>query len=177
MIRKEGSVNMHSKSHRYQVQILWTGNTGQGTSSYRGYERSHTILIPNKPPILGSSDPSFRGDRTKYNPEDLFVASLSSCHMLWYLHLCTEASIVVTDYQDNPVGTMVETANGSGHFTEVILNPIVAIANSDPPLLDETNRHRAEQLHETAHQFCFLANSVNFPVRCKPTIHLAQATG
>jgi organic hydroperoxide reductase OsmC/OhrA len=93
-------LTVDNKSHRYQVQVLWTGNTGQGTDNYKSYERSHKITVEGKPAILGSSDPAFRGDKSKHNPEELLLASLSSCHMLWYLHLCAEASIVVTDYFD-----------------------------------------------------------------------------
>lgn len=150
------------KIHAYPVQIFWTGNTGQGTVGYRDYERSHEILVEGKPTILGSSDPNFRGDVARHSPEELLVASLSACHMLWYLHLCSEASIVVTDYVDQAVGSMVETKDGSGYFTEVMLQPTVTITpNSDV--------NRAKQLHEQAHKLCFIANSMNFPVICKPT--------
>ncbi len=148
--------------HHYRVQVLWTGNIGQGTSSYRAYERSHEISAVGKPPLPGSSDPVFRGEQTKYNPEELLVASLSACHMLWYLHLCSEASVIVTDYQDRAEGTMLENANG-GHFTGVVLKPVVTITSS-------SNKAQAEGLHEKAHHRCFIANSVNFPVRCEPVI-------
>lgn len=151
------------KTHSYPVQILWTGNTGQGTTRYRDYERSHEIVVEGKPTILGSSDPAFRGDVAKHSPEELLVASLSACHMLWYLHLCSEASIVVTDYVDHAVGKMIETKDGGGYFTEVLLKPTVTVTpNSD---VDQ-----ATQLHEQAHKFCFIANSMNFPVECQPTI-------
>jgi organic hydroperoxide reductase OsmC/OhrA len=152
------------KTHSYPVQVLWTGNTGQGTLSYRDYERSHEVLVEGKPTILGSSDPAFRGDVSRHSPEDLLVASLSACHMLWYLHLCSEASIVVTDYVDQAVGKMVETRDRGGYFTEVILKPTVTVMlNSD--------ENQARQLHEQAHKLCFIANSMNFPVTCKPTIN------
>ncbi|MEM8809294.1 MAG: OsmC family protein [Cyanobacteria bacterium P01_G01_bin.38] len=151
------------KTHCYQTQILWTGNTGQGTASYRGYERSYEIIVEGKPSIVGSSDPAFRGDKTKHNPEELLVASLSSCHMLWYLHLCSAASIVVTHYLDQAVGTLVEAEDGSGHFSEVVLKPIVTVTRG-------SDRQQAAQLHDQAHQFCFVANSMNFPVRCEPVI-------
>ncbi len=151
------------KTHRYYTQVLWTGNLGQGTANYKSYERSHEIVVEGKPIILGSSDPAFRGDQAKYNPEELLVASLSTCHMLWYLHLCAEASVVVTHYLDQAVGTMLETEDGGGCFAEVVLKPVVVITpNSD--------RNQAEQLHEQAHRFCFVANSVNFPVLCEPSI-------
>ncbi len=158
----------NEKIHRYRTQVVWTGNLGQGTTSYRAYERSHEIRVEGKPLIAGSSDPAFRGDKTKYNPEELFVASLSTCHMLWYLHLCAEASIVVTGYLDQAVGPMVETDDGGGRFTEVVLKPIVTVAPG-------SDQDQAEQLHEQAHHFCFLANSVNFPVLCEPSIQVATA--
>jgi organic hydroperoxide reductase OsmC/OhrA len=146
------------KHHHYKTTIEWTGNKGTGTSNYRDYERSHTISVENKPVIEGSSDPAFLGDKTKYNPEEMLLSSLSSCHMLWYLHFCSEEGIIVTDYIDNAIGTMEETTNGSGHFTEVILNPTVTIT-------DETQIEKAKELHIKANEFCFIANSVNFPVR------------
>lgn len=149
------------KNHHYKTLITWTGNKGTGTSSYRSYERSHTIAIAHKPNILGSSDPAFRGDRNKHNPEDLLVSSLSACHMLWYLHLCSEAGIIVVDYQDEAAGTMTETANGGGQFTEVTLNPVVTVASSD--MISQAN-----ELHTKAHELCFITNSVNFPVKCNP---------
>ena len=160
---------MHAdgKTHLYQVDLRWTGNTGQGTASYRTYERSHEITVEGKPPIFGSSDPTFRGDQTRYNPEELLVASLSACHMLWYLHLCASARLVVTNYVDRPIGTMVETEEGGGRFIEVVLKPVVTVqAGSDLALI--------EQLHEKAHHLCFIANSMNFPVLCEPSVHLEK---
>ena len=151
------------KDHSYQVTVRWTGNQGQGTKTYTGYKRDHEISVDGKLTIPGSSDPTFRGDRTRYNPEDLLVASLSTCHMLWYLHLCSQAGIVVTDYLDDAKGTMKETSDGGGYFTEVLLRPAVTMAlGADLDL--------ASQLHENAHHLCFIANSVNFPVRCEPSM-------
>ncbi|SFD97677.1 Organic hydroperoxide reductase OsmC/OhrA [Chitinophaga sp. CF118] len=150
------------EQHQYRATIRWTGNKGEGTSNYRAYERSHSISIDNKLTILGSSDPAFRGDRTKHNPEDLLVSSLSACHMLWYLHLCSEAGVIIVDYVDNATGIMIETSNGGGQFAEVILNPIVTVADSS--MIDKAN-----ELHKKANELCFIANSVNFPVRHNPT--------
>ena len=113
--------------HHFKATIKWTGNNGTGTDNYRNYERSHQIIIENKSDILGSSDPVFRGDNTKHNPEELLVSSLSACHMLSYLHLCAEAGVIVTDYIDNPTGIMVTTSNGGGQFTEVTLHPVVIV--------------------------------------------------
>ncbi len=153
---------MHEQ-HQYKATIKWTGNKGTGTDHYKNYERSHEIHIENKPAIAASSDAAFRGDKTKHNPEDLLLSSLSSCHMLWYLHLCSEAGVVVVDYIDNATGTMVETSNGGGHFTEVTLNPTVTVTES-------TMTERAKTLHKKANGLCFIANSVNFPVRHHLTI-------
>lgn len=150
------------KEHTYKLNIQWTGNTGSGTINYRSYERSHVISAENKPEIFASSDPAFRGDKTKYNPEELLVASLSGCHMLWFLHLCAEAGIVVSGYTDNPTGIMIETENGGGKFKEVILRPEVTVQNAQSvELLGE--------MHKKAHELCFIANSVNFPVKHIPT--------
>ena len=147
--------------HHYNLTVKWTGNTGTGTSNYRSFERSHTIIAGNKPAIFASSDPAFRGDKTKYNPEELFLASLSSCHMLWYLHLCAEAGVIVTDYVDNATGIMLETPDGGGHFTEVTLNPVVTVS-------EIAMTEKANELHTKANALCFIANSVNFPVYHKP---------
>ncbi len=116
------------QQHNYVIEVKWTGNSGQGTDTYRSYERSHTVSIKGKPTLQCSSDVAFRGDKTKYTPEELLVASLSGCHMLWYLHLCAEAGVVVVDYADKATGTMVENTGGNGQFTEVMLYPIVTVA-------------------------------------------------
>ena len=158
---------MSDKSHLYAVKVTWTGNLGKGTSDYTAYTRNHEIIVGERPVILGSSDPAFRGDPTRYNPEDLLVSSLSSCHMLWYLHLCAEAKIIVTSYVDCAEGTMMETKETGGHFSEVILRPSVTIA-------DGSQTDLARELHARAHHLCFIANSVNFPVRCEPKIKEAE---
>jgi organic hydroperoxide reductase OsmC/OhrA len=149
-------------SHHYKATITWTGNSGTGTSSYRAYGRDHSISVEGKPDIPASSDPAFRGDKTRYNPEELLVASISSCHMLWFLHLCAEAGVIVVEYSDNATGTMVETADGGGHFTEVTLYPKVMVT-------DESMIAKANELHHKANKMCFIANSVNFPVLHQPT--------
>ncbi len=152
---------MAGKQHLYPIRMTWTGNTGTGTANYRTYDRAHEYSVPGKPVIPGSSDPAFRGDGTRYNPEELLVMAMSSCHMLWYLHLCAEAKVIVTAYDDQAVGTLLEVAATGGHFTEIVLRPTVTLqAGSDAAV--------AEQLHERAHHLCFVANSVNFPVRCEP---------
>ena len=150
-----------ARQHSYAVAVTWTGNTGTGTSGYRNYERSHDISASGKPTIPGSSDPAFRGDPARWNPEELLVASLSACHKLWYLHLCAEAGVVVEAYADEAVGVMEESSDGGGQFIEVILRPRVRIA----PASDQT---KALALHHAAHAKCFIARSVNFPVKCEP---------
>lgn len=149
------------KEHHYQTIINWTGNNGSGTSGYAAYERSYSISITNKPTIAGSSDPAFRGNPSKHNPEELLVASLSSCHMLWYLHLCSEAGVIVTDYEDSAIGIMLETADGGGFFQEVVLKPVVTVKH-------ESMIEKAMELHSKANAFCFIAKSVNFPVHHSP---------
>lgn len=151
------------RTHRYSSTIIWTGNRGTGTDNYKNYERSHRILVKNKQEISASSDPSFRGDNTKHNPEELFLSSLSSCHMLWYLHLCSEAGIIVLEYSDNCTGIMTESLNGAGKFSEVTLNPVVTVKN-------KAMIEKAIALHKKANELCFLANSVNFRIIHKPTI-------
>jgi organic hydroperoxide reductase OsmC/OhrA len=149
------------REHIYKVNLKWTGNNGSGTSDYRTYERSHVINSDLKAEILASSDPAFRGDKTKYNPEELLVASLSSCHMLWFFHLCADSGVVVTEYTDDPEGIMIEDGNKGGKFKEVTLQPIVTV-------VDRNMIEKVEEIHKKAHALCFVANSVNFPVFHKP---------
>lgn len=147
------------KTHHYSVDVEWTGNTGAGTSGYRNYQRRHEISAgAGKPPIPGSSDPAFRGDGARWNPEELLVASISACHQLWYLHLCAEAGIVVLAYRDRAEGEMEEQADGSGSFQRVILRPQVTVAAG-------SDMAKARELHGAAHAKCFIARSVNFPVQ------------
>ena len=146
-----------AKEHHYTVTVEWTGNRGTGTSGYRAYGREHVITAEGKPPIAGSSDPAFRGDAGRWNPEELLVASLSTCHKLWYLHLCADAGIAVLAYRDEAAGTMVEDADGGGRFSRVVLRPLVTVqAGNDADL--------ALRLHRDAHAKCYVAGSVNFPV-------------
>jgi len=153
----------NGKFHHYKATIRWTGDKGLGTSYYNAYEREHKIIIGNKIDIHGSSDPVFKGDPSKHNPEDLFLFSLSACHMLWYLHLCSQAGVVVKEYIDEATGIMHETENGGGKFSEVSLNPIVTVTES-------AMKDKAYQLHHEANRFCFIANSVNFPIYHHPQI-------
>jgi organic hydroperoxide reductase OsmC/OhrA len=150
-----------SKEHFYHLSLRWTGNKGDGTSSYTSYERSHIISGENKPEIQASSDPAFRGDSSVYNPEELLVASLSGCHMLWFLHLCAKDGIVVVDYTDNPTGVLTEEGAAGGRISAVTLNPIVTIT-------DANSLRKLNDLHKQANQLCFIANSVNFKVNHNP---------
>src|ERR1700682_5263464 len=146
------------KSHRFEVHTTWTGNLGPGTSDYRNYKRDHEITGPRKAAVIsGSSDPAFRGDGSRYNPEELLVAALSACHMLWVLHLCADAGIVITEYSDQALGVMTENENGSAQFTGVTLRPVMAITGLARPA-------EASAIHDRAHALCALARSVNFPV-------------
>ncbi len=152
------------KSHHYTTTLRWTGNLGPGTSNYKAYSRDHEHSTPGKSaPIPGSSDPHFRGDGTRYNPEELLVASLSSCHMLWYLHLCADAGIVVTAYEDAATGEMRENPDGSGEFASVTLRPRATITRDE-------QRAAALHLHHEAARLCFIARSVRFPVHHEPEI-------
>jgi organic hydroperoxide reductase OsmC/OhrA len=156
-----------NKTHHYAVTVQWTGNTGTGTSSYRSYGRQHEITGESgKPPIPGSSDPVFRGDSARWNPEELLIAALSACHQLAYLHLCAVAGIVVVNYLDLAEGVMKETEDGSGSFQRVTLHPEVTVAPG-------SDAAKAHQLHEAAHAVCFIAKSVNFPVLHEAQIRLA----
>ena len=156
---------MPEHEHHYAVTVQWTGNTGTGTSAYRAYERGHEIsaATEGKPPIPGSSDPAYRGDPMRWNPEELLVASLAACHKLWYLHICAVNHVIVTDYVDHAEGWMPVDANGIGSFRRVLLRPIVTIA-------PESDAERARALHHDAHRMCNIASSVNFPVDHEPEI-------
>ncbi len=149
--------------HRYELTVTWTGNTGEGTSTYRGYKRTHTVTAEGPPELLGSADRTFHGDRERWNPEQLLLASLAQCHMLSYLHVCVDAGVVVTQYVDRPTGSMKTETDGSGRFTEVVLHPEIVVAH-------ESMIEAAKQAHHRANELCFIANSVNFRVRHQPAI-------
>lgn len=156
------------KKHNYKVTLEWTGNKGSGTFDYRSYGRNHKIDIENKPDsLLGSSDPNFRGDSTRYNPEELFMSSISACHMLWYLHLCSVNGVIVTEYQDIATGVLEEDADGSGRFKSVTLHPTILVSES-------TMIDKAKELHHDANKMCFIANSLNISVGHEPSITAIQ---
>jgi organic hydroperoxide reductase OsmC/OhrA len=149
-------------THSYELTVRWTGDTGSGTSSYRSYRRDHEVAAAGKPSIAGSADPAFRGDPQRWNPEELLVASLSQCHMLWFLHLAAVGGVVIRSYVDKPTGVLTEDADGSGAFSEVVLHPRVTV--TDPGMIDSVAR-----LHGRAHELCYIARSVSFPVRHEPS--------
>ncbi len=153
-----------NRQHHYKTKITWTGNNGAGTISAKDYERSHLIEIAGKNAIMGSSDAPFRGDVSKHNPEDFLVSALSACHMLWYLHLCADAGVIITAYIDSAQGLMEEKNGGGGNFVEVTLHPQITLKN-------RSMLERAEKLHEAANSKCFIANSCNFPVKHAATYH------
>ncbi len=151
------------KEHTYELSVAWTGNRGEGTSDIRGYDRAHTVSTDGPPDLLGSADPHFLGDPTRWNPEQLFVAAISQCHLLWYLGLCARNGVVVQEYVDSPVGTMATEPDGSGRFTEVVLHPVVVVGSPDQVA-------KAQSLHDDAHRMCFIAQSVSCTVRHEPEV-------
>ena len=158
-----------TRTYRYALEVRWTGNTGEGTRTYTSYTRDYVIAEGAKPPLAGSSDPAFRGDPGRYNPEEMLLGALSACHMLWYLHLAAEAGTVVTDYTDRPTGTMEVGRGGIGRFTAATLRPrIVVAAGADLAL--------ADSLHGPAHQRCFIVNSINFPLEIAGEVSVAPSS-
>lgn len=153
-------------THSYATELTWTGNTGAGTESYRSYRRTCEVRAPGKPVLAGSSDPHFRGDADRWNPEELLVAALSQCHLLSFLHAAAAAGVVVVDYADGASGTLAVEGTG-GRMTSVVLRPVVTVASADMAA-------RCGELHDRAHADCFIASSVNFPVTHEPTVRVAS---
>jgi organic hydroperoxide reductase OsmC/OhrA len=155
---------MPGREHEYQVTARWTGNRGDGTTSYTAYARDYEITAgaPGREVILGSSDSAFRGDPSRWNPEELFIAAVSACHKLWYLHLCATEGVIVIEYVDRASGVVAEAADGSGHFTSITLRPEIVVTRS-------LDLEKARALHHDAHRKCFIANSIKTPVTVEPT--------
>ena len=153
---------MAGRARLYEANITWTGNRGQGTSAYAAYGRDHVAHTAGKPDLPMSAEQAFLGDPARHNPEDLLVGAISSCHMLWYLHLCANAGIIVRAYDDRPFGRLIESPEIGGHFESVLLRPKVTVESGDV--------QEALRLHQDAHKKCFIANSVNFPVLIEPAI-------
>ncbi len=156
-----------AKEHDYACRVDWTGNRGDGTRTYLGYDRTWDVATPGKPSIRCSNDPLLGGNPALPNPEDLLLASLSACHMLWYLHLASSVKIIVHRYTDNPLGTGEVHPNGSGRFLRAILRPAIVVAAG-------TNLEQAEAIHHDVHRYCFIAQSVNFPIRYAPTFEVLE---
>ena len=150
------------KRHDYHLICRWTGDQGEGTASYRSYSRSHRIEFETKPAIEGSSDPAFLGDPSRHNPEDLLLASISACHMLWYLHLCSANGLILKRYEDSAEAVMEESERG-GAFSLAVLKPVCTFEG-------DIDADQARALHAEAHSHCFIANSLNFPIHCEPVI-------
>ena len=151
-----------ARTHTYTATITWTGNRGEGTANYRAYAREHQIAIDGKPTIPGSADAAFLGDATRWNPEDMLLSSISTCHMLWFLHLASDAGWVVESYEDHANAEMRMNPDGSGQFSSATLHPVVTLSAGDPALSDD--------LHHKAHAMCFIARSLNFDVTCEATV-------
>jgi organic hydroperoxide reductase OsmC/OhrA len=149
--------------HTYDLTVTWTGNRGEGTTGIKDYDRDHLVAAEGHEDIEGTADPGFLGDPTKWNPEQLFTASIAQCHMLWYLGLCSRRGVVVHEYVDAAVGTMVAETNGKARFTKVVLRPRIVVGAEDQV-------EAATTLHDKAHEMCFIAQSVNFPVTVEPEI-------
>jgi len=156
---------MNTKTHHYEAQIAWTGAGESGTKNYKSYSRYYNVNVAGKPAIAGSSDPAFRGDPVCHNPEDMLVASVSSCHMLWYLHLCSVSGVTVTSYVDDAVGVMEEDASGKGRFTKITLYPKITITAM-------SNMEKAQSAHKKANEMCFIANSLNCPIDHEASIEI-----
>jgi organic hydroperoxide reductase OsmC/OhrA len=154
-----------AKLHDFASSIIWTGNRGEGTRAYKGYDRTWDIVLPGKDIIHCSNDPLLGGDPAKMNPEDLLISALSACHMLWYLHLASNAGIVVSDYRDDPIGHGETLPNGAGRFLAAVLRPKISVQEG-------ADLSIAAELHHKVHDFCFIARSVNFPVSYEPTFNI-----
>ena len=156
--------------HQFDTRIVWTGNVGQGTRTYRGYERTWEVAVAGRAPILCSNDPRLGGDPKKMNPEDMLLSALSACHMLWYLHLASDAGIIVESYEDSPVGHAESDPSGAGRFTSAVLRPQIGVAPN-------TDLARADAIHHKIGKVCFIARSVAFPIDHQATYKVVPQSG
>jgi organic hydroperoxide reductase OsmC/OhrA len=154
-------------THSYGIEVTWTGNTGTGTSSRRAYSRNHEVAAAGPALILGSSDAAFRGDAARWNPEQLYLASIAQCHMLWYLDLAARAGVIVTAYEDRPTGIMIEEASGAGQFESVTLRPTMTITPVSDPAV-------AAELHDQVSDYCFIARSIKTPIHHEVVVHVEE---
>lgn len=153
--------------HDFQVDVVWTGNTGQGTNDDHSYRRTHEVRAAGKRTIAGSAAPAFGGDTDRYTPEELLVTALSQCHMLWFLHLAAESGVLVLGYHDQPHGLLTENPDGSGQIAELTLTPEVTVA-------DRASVDAAEALHQRAHELCYIAKAVTFPIHHEVSTRVAN---
>lgn len=158
------------KLHGFEARVVWTGNRGTGTARYRGYDRTWDIATPGKATIHCSNDPMLGGDPSKMNPEDLLLAALSACHMLWYLHLASDAGLVVSSYVDKPIGNGETLDNGAGRFLSAVLRPEIELQQG-------ADLELASALHHKVSDFCFIARSMNFPISYKPSFAVLGGKG
>lgn len=162
--------------HEYAADVVWTGAGATGTTGYATYARDHEVRVAGKAPILGSADPAFRGDPTRHNPEELLVAALAECHMLWFLHFAATSGVVVVGYADRATGTMRVEAAGHGQFTQVVLHPAVTVRPGGAAAADGAGLDaQLADLHRRAHEHCFIARSVTFPVLVEPAPAVLEA--
>jgi len=154
--------------HEYTARVTWTGNRGEGTTHYRAYDRSWNVETPGKPVIHCSNDPLLGGDPGLHNPEDMLIAALSACHMLWFLHYASDAGIAVQAYSDDPQAVGETDAGGAGRFLRVTLRPRIMVPQG-------TDLTRAGALHGEVHKVCFIARSVNFPIEVKARYRIGGA--
>ena len=141
--------------HLFKAELNWISKKEESVLKF--YNKTHQIKIEGKPILEVSAAKAFKGDPSLYNPEDLLLSSLVSCHMMSYLYVCSQNGIEVLEYSDNAEATLEVSPDGSGRFVEVKLYPKVKISNPD-------QIEFALELHKKANQLCFIANSCNFPV-------------
>ena len=149
------------KEHHYKLKVNWYGATDAGNENLRTYDRSHSVSLEGKPELHLTTDDGTVGDQSKLNPEELLVSAVASCHMLSFLYLCSRKKIVITSYEDNATGLLIERSKGKSGIEEVVLNPVFTVA-------DDSMKEKAVEMHHTAHDFCYIANSVNFEIKCNP---------
>lgn len=148
--------------HIFKVALSWFSTEKVASPKSKVYSKSHHISIEGKSDLAISAAKAFKGDPSLYNPEDLLLSSLVSCHMMSYLYLCDQNNIEVISYTDHAEAILEVNSDASGRFVEVILKPAVVILNPEQIAL-------ALDLHKKANQLCFIANSCNFPVMHMPT--------
>lgn len=165
---------MTTPEHHYAARLTWEGNRGEGTASYAGYGRRYRVRIAGKPDLVGTADPAFHGEPQLHNPEELFLSAIAACHMLTYLALCARRGIRVVSYEDDARGTMRADGRGGGSFEEVTLLPTVIIDGDDAGDAEGDDRVAlAAQLHDAAHELCYIARSCSIPIRHRATVHRA----